>query len=51
VRNLNPWVLLHTHATILGLARMWLRRDQLLLLPAAIDTVDDRVEYCRLSGP
>lgn len=45
VRNLNPWALLHSHATIVGLARMWLRRGHLLVLPNNADSVEDRVNY------
>jgi hypothetical protein len=45
VRNLNPWSLLHNHATIVGLARMWLRRDQLIMLRGKLDTVEQRAAF------
>jgi len=47
VRNLNRWSLLNSHATITGLARMWLRPGQLILIPETLDSLEDRVGFVR----
>lgn len=44
-RVLNPWVQLRNHAAILGLARLWLPPEQVVELPAALSSVQARVEF------
>jgi hypothetical protein len=45
VRTLNPWVLLHNHAALVGLARQWLPGRRVITIPQAMREADMRLEY------
>jgi len=44
-RVLNPWVQLSAHASIAGLARMWIEPQRIVELPASITDAQERLGF------
>ncbi len=45
VRVKNPWILLHNHAAIVGLARQWLPGERIITIRPSMKKLEDRVDY------
>lgn len=47
VRVQNPWVQLHNHATMQGLAMGWLRKEQTIIVPPELTALEQRLAFIR----